>query len=129
MPEAEVLCYDTEGTLNFCAPEEIFGVNDGYDVFKADIWGLGCVLYDLFFDKLAFDIPGPDRFNTEMELNMKIQKTEPDFTGGPSGSILWQQAVDLMKKLLQKDPHSRPTLPEIKIHPFVKKTDQPNLQN
>jgi serine/threonine protein kinase len=72
MPETQNNCFDTEGTLNFCAPEEIFGVSDGFDVFKADLWGLGCLLYDLLFDKLAFDIPGQERFNTEMELNMKI---------------------------------------------------------
>jgi serine/threonine protein kinase len=41
-------------------------------VFGADIWSLGCVFYSLLFGKLAFDIPGADRFNVEMELNMKI---------------------------------------------------------
>jgi serine/threonine protein kinase len=114
------MCYDTEGTLNFCAPEEIFGVNDGYDVFKADLWSLGNVFYAILFGKLAFDIPGADRFNIEMELNMKIQKEEPDYENMMGSGVVWEQGLDLVKKLLVKDAGSRFGISEIKNHPFFK---------
>ena len=113
-------CYDTEGTLNFCAPEEIYGVNDGYDVFGADIWSLGCVFYSLLFGKLAFDIPGADRFNVEMELNMKIQKEEPDYTNMLGSGPQWDLALNLVQSMLNKSVDERANLADLKNHEFFK---------
>ena len=112
------LCYDTEGTLNYCAPEEIFGVDEGYDVFKADIWSLGCVFYAILFGKLAFDIPGADRFNVEIELTMKIQKEEPALSGLENKGSEWDQAVDLISKMLVKNVDTRVDLNGVKSHNF-----------
>lgn len=120
LPEGSANCFETEGTLNFCAPEEIYGVNDGFDPYKADIWSLGCVLYSLLFKKLAFDIPGADQFNMEMELTMKIQNSEPSYESECLGSgPFWASAIDLVKAMLVKKPEDRLALASIKKHKFL----------
>ena len=46
-------CSDTCGTVNYMSPELI--QNKSYDVFKADIWSLGVILYEGIVGARPFD--------------------------------------------------------------------------
>lgn len=128
------------GTPAFAAPEVVAAVN--YDPFSADIWSLGVTFYAMVFGKLPY---AGDMIGT---LVNSILTTEPDYTfqaGGSSlavprvsssmtaqpdpvdvssddffdDSIDLEEAVDLMKLLMHRDPTKRPTAVQIRNHPFL----------
>ena len=110
------LLFDTEGTLQYCPPEEIFCVETGFDGFKSDIWSLGVCFYALVFGRLPFDLgEGAQKFGYEMELNMKISKEEIDWSGAGAG---WELGIDLIKGMMCRDVAKRFDFGQIQNHDF-----------
>jgi len=72
-----------------------------------DIWGLGVTLYCVIFAKLPFN------GETEMQVYDNIRTLEPVFHTQVSPEL-----VDLLTKLLMKDPEKRITIADIKLHPW-----------
>ena len=79
----------------------------------ADIWSLGVVLYCLAVGCLPFDGSTP-----QIQLQ-KIVLSEPRIPGNLSESL-----VDLLRRLLTKDPSKRITLSELASHRFVCECDR-----
>lgn len=122
----------TMGTPAFFAPElcqfvnkRLLMLNDNdikvnkIDV-RVDLWSLGVVLYCLFFHQLPFEgrneytlfqniVNGPLRFPRTVE-NSKTR---------PQDLKELEYLEDLVSKLLMKDQDQRPTLEQIKAHPFT----------
>ena len=40
-------CFDSVGTINYCAPEIFSDSGEGYDSYKSDLWSLGIILYSM----------------------------------------------------------------------------------
>lgn len=104
------LLHTTCGTPNYVAPE-VLG-KDGYDGKKADVWSCGVILYVLLAGYLPFDE------NTMAALFQKIKNADYEFP-----EWFTPDARDLIKKILVPDPVKRPRLAELKLHPWMQKSD------
>lgn len=122
----------TMGTPAFYAPELCQFVNNRLLMLneadmarskvdaRIDIWSFGVVIYCLFFHQLPFE--GHNEFSlfkTIVNGELKFPRTRE------SSHVRWEDLKelellkDLIRKLLAKDPNSRPTLTEIKQHKFT----------
>lgn len=104
---------------SLATPSEISGK-------KGDLWSLGITLYVMVFGRLPFmaktvhliykaiveedlqvpPLPGPD--GKDSNPNNVTMETQPDL-------------IDLLHRMLDKNPHTRISLLEIKAHPWVTK--------
>lgn len=122
----------TMGTPAFFAPELCQFVNNRLSSFSAsdlkrskvdcriDLWSLGVVLFCLIFHQLPFE-----GFN-EFDLFIKIAttplvfpKTKDSINVKDRDKEELNLLKDLILKLLLKDANQRPTIKEIKSHPFT----------
>ena len=96
------------GTIFYCAPE-VFDRNnyDGYS-FKADIWSLGVIMYNLLTGILPF-------FDTNDNIYSKIINGSFSF---PDDIEIEKAAKDLIKQILEVNPKKRPDLNQILSHEF-----------
>jgi serine/threonine protein kinase len=99
------------GTIEYLAPEIING--DKYNS-KVDLWMFGILLYELKYNKTPFTDTtiGPIDIDT---ISDNINNNRIDFDNTISIEL-----HDLIVKLLVKNPKNRPSINEIKNHPFYK---------
>ena len=107
----ETIC----GTTVYMAPELI--EKKKYDGFKIDIWSLGVILYTLLYGGMPFDE------DNEMKTQISIVQEEPKFK-----IDIPQDAIQLMRKMLSKDPSKRPTAKEILLDKFLDFEGQNQLE-
>ncbi|WWC61071.1 uncharacterized protein I303_103649 [Kwoniella dejecticola CBS 10117] len=90
-----------------------------------DVWALGVTLYCLFFGKTPFDAPNEYLL---MQVIPVQDYVVPPFlgkdhvasgSGGLPASEEAEDCLDLLRKLLEKDPAKRITLEQAKKHPFT----------
>jgi serine/threonine protein kinase len=82
--------------------------------YKADIWALGCVLYELCNLRLPFEA------NSQAALSVKIMKGHYS----PITSIYSKPLRELINKMLSLDAKERPYINEILKKPFIKRRVQ-----
>lgn len=92
-----------------CARDDPLYANSArkYDAFKSDIWSCGVILYTMLCGTLPFLDKNVNR------LYEKILHTEPQIP--PSVPT---DAAELVRSLFNKNPKSRPSISEIRSHPF-----------
>ncbi|KAG8978788.1 hypothetical protein FRB93_010869 [Tulasnella sp. JGI-2019a] len=93
------------GTTGYAAPEML--LCQKYTGSEVDIWSLGIILYTLLVGTLPFDDDDEDAMRRKI---VQGEYEEPEW--------LSPDARNLIKKLLQKDPSSRPSVPHILGHPW-----------
>lgn len=96
------------GTVAFSAPE-IFMANTYNE--KVDIWSAGVVLYMMICGNQPFyeeNVP---------KLVHQITHEEPDMTDAGFRDVS-SEGLELLKKMLQKDPANRPSADEALKHPW-----------
>lgn len=94
------------GTAEYVSPELL---NDKYCGKAADVWALGCIIYQMIAGKPPF------KATNEYLTFQKIQKLQYAFTAGFPIVIR-----DLIKRILILKPRERLTLPDIKQHLWFK---------
>ena len=105
------------GTLNYMSPEAL-QKNEVKGTFKcgrpADVWSLGCILYQLVYNQPPF--PQPDFFtkisaivDPDYEIEFPILEDRSDFA----------DLYDVMVKCLQRDPKKRPTIEDLLDHKYI----------
>ncbi|ORX87490.1 Pkinase-domain-containing protein [Anaeromyces robustus] len=101
------------GTPNYIAPEVLFDSGKGHS-YEVDIWSLGVIMYTLLVGKPPFQ-------TREVEaIYKKIKENNYSF---PPDLIISDNAKQLISQILDKVPENRPTLEEMRRHPFL--TTQP----
>jgi serine/threonine protein kinase len=100
------------GTPLYMAPE-MFRNKEGYD-FKADIWSLGVVMYEM----LTGEAPIRVQKREDIPLAQKnLKKWPPGISSTCS---------DLLSKLLTYNPKDRISFEELFIHPFINSNEEPS---
>eukprot|EP01135_Chromosphaera_perkinsii_P008696 Nk52_evm29s1444 gene=Nk52_evmTU29s1444 len=98
-----------KGTPLYMAPELV--KEQPYD-HTADLWSLGCILYELYVGKPPF-------YTTSIfQLVNLIIKNSVKYPDGMSPDF-----QDFLKGLLTKDPRKRLSWPELSSHPFIQLPD------
>lgn len=99
------------GSPAFLAPELIS--NQGYaQGFSSDVWSLGVTLYYFLFGRVPF--VGSSIPHTYERIQNSSVELPP-----PRDTHLSPEVLDLLLRLLNKDPSRRINLAEIKRHPWV----------
>lgn len=101
---------DKLGTTCYTCPEIVNNVP--YTPEKADVWCLGIILYAMLVGKLPFT------GKSDTEIAEKVATEEPDYP-----NFLSTTSVDLLKKILTKNPYRRIDIDTIKTHPFLSQTE------
>lgn len=94
-------------SLHFTAPEVWTSSHNSYDGSKADAFSLGAVLYVLLTGTRPFDDP------RELEVLRKVHTCSVAYP-----AYLSHQAVDLLEKLLDRNPEERWNVEMVKGHPW-----------
>ena len=103
-PMLKTIC----GSPAYAAPELLRGIPYGY---PADIWSAGVILFAMVAGYLPFD-------DNNVPAQIKaIVTQEPVYPPCISPILL-----DLLKKILVKDPSKRITIEQLKQHPWVSQT-------
>ncbi|XP_033126800.1 calcium/calmodulin-dependent protein kinase kinase 2-like [Anneissia japonica] len=106
----DALLSDTAGTPAFMAPESLSEYSNKYGGRALDVWAMGITLFSFVYGK----VPYTDSFI--LGLHNKIRTQPLSFPDRPAIS---QELMDLIERMLEKDPEKRITLPEIKEHEWV----------
>ena len=95
------------GTSYYIAPEVL---DECYD-YKCDIWSCGIILYILLCGYPPFN------GNSNSDIFYCIKNNEPQFDD-EEWTETTNMAIDLIKKMLKKNPNERPTAKECLSHPW-----------
>lgn len=101
------------GTSEYLAPEVVKNMQYGFEI---DWWALGVFTYEFIFTVTPFYSK-----NTKT-VYQNILTGQPKFPHGTNPVV-----IDFIKKMLTKDPAQRPTLNDIKSHPFFQGIDFDDL--
>ncbi|XP_028318570.1 calcium/calmodulin-dependent protein kinase kinase 2 [Gouania willdenowi] len=107
---ADALLTSTVGTPAFLAPETLSETRKNFSGKALDVWAMGVTLYCFAFGVCPFM---DERI---LSLHQKI-KTQPVVL--PEHTDISDDLKDLLLKMLDKNPESRISIPQIKVHPWV----------
>ncbi|KNF01789.1 CAMKK/CAMKK-META protein kinase [Puccinia striiformis f. sp. tritici PST-78] len=110
--------HKSAGSPAFLAPEAWMGIGEGVHGRNIDIWAMGITLYLLVCGKLPFD------GHNQIELGEKIINDVPDYPAHLSDSLL-----ELLERLLTKDPTKRIQMNELRVSKWVTQEDTNPLES
>ena len=100
-----------EGSLNYCAPEILNSQSYGY---AADMWSVGVLLFVLLGGYHPFTM------NSDFQTAYNIETHSYTFDNDLGWSAVSDNAIDMIKQLLEMDPNKRLTASEAMGHPWIK---------
>uniref|UniRef100_A0A803VGF8 calcium/calmodulin-dependent protein kinase n=1 Tax=Ficedula albicollis TaxID=59894 RepID=A0A803VGF8_FICAL len=109
---ADALLTNTVGTPAFMAPETLSETRKIFSGKALDVWAMGITLYCFVFGQCPFM---DERI---LSLHNKIKTQTLEFPDQPEVTDFLK---DLISRMLDKNPESRISVPEIKLHPWVTK--------
>ncbi len=118
------------GTLNYMSPESILGMMTGTDPSSlpqyklnrsADIWALGCMLYQMIYGKAPFaHVRSELRLSAITNPQVPIELPPlPAHLAAVASESDTAAVSDALLRCLERDPKKRITLPELLAHGYV----------
>lgn len=98
--------YTSAGTPAFLSPEACTAGQ--YKGIPSDVWAAGVTLYVMLFGRVPFS--GSGIFGTYNSILYE----EPSFPDGEDARM-----IDLLRRIMTKNPDQRITIKEIKCHPWI----------
>lgn len=108
----------TAGTPHYMAPEMIQGFYDE----KADLFSIGIIFCQLLTGWHPFYVPGDD----EQAVRGKITATEPVEFPQETWALVSRDALELCKKLLERNPKNRLSAAQALAHAWFKDPTKPS---
>lgn len=102
------------GSEEYAAPELIQQSKEGYDGRKTDTWALGVILYSLLVGYLPFRYD-PRKHERVSQLFYRILGAEVKW---PADIQISQEAKDVVKSILQRNPNKRIPIDEVEDLPW-----------
>lgn len=102
--QSDMMTAKSAGSPAFMPPELCVARHGDISGKAADIWSMGVSLYCLRFGRIPFERPGV------LELYDAIKHDQIEFI--PDND---PEFVDLMEKILEKDPQKRITMKELRV--------------
>ncbi|XP_034143013.1 calcium/calmodulin-dependent protein kinase kinase 1b isoform X2 [Esox lucius] len=109
---SDALLFSSAGTPAFMAPEMMTDHEQSFTGKALDVWAMGITLYCFMYGKCPFF----DEYI--IGLHNKIRNRAVEFPNTPN---VCMKLKNLILRMLDKNPYSRITVPEIKEHPWVTK--------
>ncbi|XP_067263008.1 calcium/calmodulin-dependent protein kinase kinase 1 [Chanodichthys erythropterus] len=106
----DAMLSSTAGTPAFMAPETLSDNRKSFSGKALDVWAMGVTLYCFVYGKCPFI----DEYI--LALHNKIKCKPVEFPETPAVS---EGLKDLVSRMLDKNPDTRITVPEIKVDPWV----------
>ena len=103
------LTFDCCGTPAYVAPEVLHKV--GYRQ-HVDMWACGVILYSMVCKQLPF------QSNDRKQTFKHIKERQPDFMSSAFQDSVSPHCVDMIRKMLNKEPTKRISVAEALEHPF-----------
>ncbi|KAJ7427793.1 Calcium/calmodulin-dependent protein kinase kinase 1 [Willisornis vidua] len=100
----------TAGTPAFMAPEAISQTGKSFSGKALDVWAMGITLYCFVYGKCPFI----DEYILGLHNRIKTKPVE-----FPEEAQITDELKELMLRMLDKNPETRITVPEIKEHPWL----------
>ncbi|XP_022337138.1 calcium/calmodulin-dependent protein kinase kinase 1-like isoform X4 [Crassostrea virginica] len=107
---SDITLTNTAGTPAFMAPETLKEEKENFSGKATDIWAIGVTLYCFVIGRCPFEDDFP------LSLHKKIMNDAVKF---PEKPLITEKLKDLILKMLDKNPETRITLPQVKEHPWV----------
>lgn len=107
---ADALLSSTVGTPAFMAPETMTEHEQSFSGKALDVWAMGVTLYCFVFGMCPFY----DEYI--VTLHNKIRTKPVEF---PETPLISNELKELIERMLDKNPETRITIPEIKLHSWV----------
>uniref|UniRef100_A0A8K9XIH8 Protein kinase domain-containing protein n=1 Tax=Oncorhynchus mykiss TaxID=8022 RepID=A0A8K9XIH8_ONCMY len=107
---SDALLSSSAGTPAFMAPEMMTDHEQSFTGKALDVWAMGVTLYCFVYGKCPFI----DEYI--IGLHNKIRNRPVEFPNTPE---VCKELKELIIRMLDKNPDSRITIPEIKEHPWV----------
>lgn len=114
-PNKSGLVLSDAGTPEYVPPDMI--IYDYYYGYKGDIWSLGVLLYLLIFNEYPF--------SDDNRRNIPRKIVNDNFVIPKKKNINYNQ-IDLIYKMLNKDPKKRPSIDEILNHDYFIENNKVN---
>jgi len=109
------LTFDCCGTPAYVAPEVL--LKSGYRS-QVDVWACGVILYSMVAKQLPF------QSNDRKQTFKQIKEKNPDFSASAFTEVVSPTCIDLISKMLHKDPKLRISVADALAHPFFDLKDK-----
>jgi serine/threonine protein kinase len=83
-----------------------------------DMWALGIILYIMLVGRHPYILQG-QATDTELEERIRTNENPPPIRNSPITAHLSESAIDLLERLIERDPEKRLTAGEMLEHPWV----------
>eukprot|EP00759_Apiculatamorpha_spiralis_P051935 PhF_6_TR5550/c0_g1_i5/m.7921 len=109
--------HSTHGTPLFFAPEMLSG--ESFRGKATDVWALGVTLFIVMFGRLPFGGSNLEEYNN----NVRYDNSYGGLGGELFSSAYPRELVDVVQRMLEKNPMERISVRELVRHPFFAKKE------